>query len=403
VIVSALPPDRIATDVNERSQLNLFLYQVTPNPGWRNEGLPSRSGSGDRLTNPPLALDLHYLLSAYGARDLHPEILLGVGMQILHETPALPRDAIRRALAEPTPVSSGGGLPADLQQLFTSGLADQVEQIKIAPYSISTEEISRLWTAFQARYRPTAAYQVTVVLIESRRTTRSSLPVLRRQFVVAPFRQPVIERILSRSGPGALVLDQPILAGYDLVLRGRNLSADDTLVRIGGIEQTPESLTDSEAIAAIPAPLEAGIHGVQVVHRTGFGSPPVPHLGVSSNVAPFVLRPRIVSTLVTNVSGSGTVRSADISVTIVPPAGSGQSLVLLLNQVGTGISYSFQASPFAITSPPILSPPFSTDQITFSATGVAPGNYLTRVQVDGAESPLSATSGQYDAPVIQIP
>ena len=68
-------------------QLNLFLHQVTPNASWRNDGLPSRDASGrQRLTNPPLALDLHYLLTAYGAEELHSEILLGYAMQLLHET-----------------------------------------------------------------------------------------------------------------------------------------------------------------------------------------------------------------------------------------------------------------------------------------------------------------------------
>jgi len=43
VTVSTVPPDRVVT---ESSQLNLFLHQVTPNTGWRNEGLPSRDGSG---------------------------------------------------------------------------------------------------------------------------------------------------------------------------------------------------------------------------------------------------------------------------------------------------------------------------------------------------------------------
>ena len=38
VDVSALPPDQVDAD----SRLNVFLYQVTPNLGWRNEGLPSQ-------------------------------------------------------------------------------------------------------------------------------------------------------------------------------------------------------------------------------------------------------------------------------------------------------------------------------------------------------------------------
>src|SRR4029450_8270342 len=78
VTVSALPPDRVLVEGQaETSRLNLFLYQVTPNAGWRNQALPSHDPSGIRVTNPPLALDLHYLITAYGANELHAEILLG--------------------------------------------------------------------------------------------------------------------------------------------------------------------------------------------------------------------------------------------------------------------------------------------------------------------------------------
>ena len=37
--VSAGPPDLVRGQaVNDPTQLNLFLHQVTPNTGWRNEG-----------------------------------------------------------------------------------------------------------------------------------------------------------------------------------------------------------------------------------------------------------------------------------------------------------------------------------------------------------------------------
>ena len=74
--VSALPPDRIDLST-ETSRLNLFMYQARPNPGWCNTDQPSHDFTGRRLTNPPLSLDLSYLLSAYGAKDFHGEILLG--------------------------------------------------------------------------------------------------------------------------------------------------------------------------------------------------------------------------------------------------------------------------------------------------------------------------------------
>ena len=100
--VTAQPPDRITTGNTEANQLNVFLYQMTPNLGWRNVALPSRDGRGQRLSNPPLALDLHYLLSAYGSQDMNAEILLGYAMQLLHEMPVLTRDAIRTSL-NPSP------------------------------------------------------------------------------------------------------------------------------------------------------------------------------------------------------------------------------------------------------------------------------------------------------------
>ena len=133
VTVSTLPPDRLLpTSGTENTQLNLFLHQVTPNSGWRNERLPSRDDTGrTRLTNPYLALDLHYLLSAFGAEDLHAEILLGYAMQLLHENPVLSRAAVLRALNPSPPV--GATLPPALTALADCGLADQVEQIKITP------------------------------------------------------------------------------------------------------------------------------------------------------------------------------------------------------------------------------------------------------------------------------
>jgi hypothetical protein len=409
VTVTALPPDKIPTDTGERSQLNLALYQVTPNQGWRNEGLASRDSNGNRLTNPPLALDLHYLLSAYGARDLHAEILLGVGMQILHETPVLPRDAIRRSLAPPSSVSGGGGLPPDLQQLFTSGLAEQVEQIKITPFNITTEEIYRLWTAFQARYRPSAAYQVTVVLIESQRPTRATLPVLKRGIYVQPFRQPVIERLLSQAKPGDPILDQPILAGYTLVIQGRDLAGDSTVVSVGGISTAPATLAPEQVTARIPSGLVAGIQGVQVIQNTLMGSPPLPHAGVASNIVPFVLRPQIQPISVTNISGT-TLRSADITFSTIPSIGACQRVVLLLNQFNppagvTPQSYSFGTPLLAVVSPPIVfSPPGVSDQITIHVSGVVPGTYLARLQTDGAESLLGTdASGHFNSPQVVIP
>jgi hypothetical protein len=179
VTVTATAPDTIKLDAPEDPpQLNIFLHQVTPNPGWRNRELPSRSANGERLTNPPLALDLHYLITAYGRTDFQAEILLGYAMHLLHERPILDRPAIRRAL-DPSPLDVSM-LPATFQVLAASDLADQVETIRITPTVLPVEEMSKLWAAIQSHYRPSAAYQVSVVLIDAQRPARNPLPVLSR-------------------------------------------------------------------------------------------------------------------------------------------------------------------------------------------------------------------------------
>ena len=413
VTVTALPPDRIDTsEANQQSQLNLFMYQVTPNQGWRNVGLPSRDTRGERMRNPPLALDLHYLLTAYGASELHAEILLGYGMQLLHETPVLSRDAIRRALAPPT-TAPAGGLPDELRALSTSELAEQVEQIKITPESLNTEEISKLWAAFQAKYRPTSAYEATVVLIESRKSTKSALPVRARKVYVDSFRQPVVEKIMSQVKPDdPIVEDQPILAGYNLVIEGRQLTGEAVRVNVGGIEVTPapENISDTRIISSLPAGLQAGVRGVQVIHQKLMGSPPVPHRGFESNVAPFVLHPRIEGISVTNVQDSDSnLHSVDVQLTVKPAVGERQRVVLLLNEFKQSplspvettpmLSYSFLSPPMAL-----LSPPGPTENLTIPITRVRAGRYLARIQVDGAESPLGTDSaGQYNSPKVAVP
>jgi hypothetical protein len=179
VTVTASAPDQIKLDgAQDPPQLNVFLYQVTPNAALRNNALPSRSARGDRLTNPPLALDLHYLVTAYGKTDFQAEILLGWAMYLLHERPMLDRPAIRRAL-QPG-VLDLSMLPPEYQVLSASDLADQVEAIRITPVALPLEELSKLWTAIKAQFRPSAAYLVSVVLIEAAQPARSPLPVLSR-------------------------------------------------------------------------------------------------------------------------------------------------------------------------------------------------------------------------------
>ena len=238
VTVSAIAPDEIELGTDKQPRLNLFLYQVTPNIAWRNAGLPSCDSNGRRTGNPPLALDLHYMLTAYGALDLQAEVLLGYAMLLLHQTPVLPRAAIRKSLNPPTPPVTGSLLPAVYKALQASSLADQLEQIKITPEVMNTEELSKLWTAIQTHYRPTATYLVTVVLIQPTATTSAALPVLSRgprdpvtnletgPTVIATMRSPgpVISSFVYANGQNSAELgDAVVVNGQNLAGNGQTL------------------------------------------------------------------------------------------------------------------------------------------------------------------------------------
>jgi hypothetical protein len=320
VTVSALPLDRVVSSSNgdDQNQLNLFLHRVTPNLGWRNASLPTFDQNGRRVSNTPLALDLHYLLTAYGSEDFHAEILLGYAMQLIHETPVLSREAIRRALGAPSPVG-GDILPPTFRALSAAELADQVEQIKLSPESLDTEEISKLWAAFQSAYRTTVAYQATVVLIEGRHPIRSAQPVLKRgeedrgalvgASPKSPF--PMLEEVVPPNQEEVPPeRRQPIARlGETFALRGQNLEADVVAVRfdhrlldepieveIRDSARTPTEL--SVRVPNAPARWPAGLYGMTVALRSeGEDGQNTDALERTTNALPLLLAPKIANDL----------------------------------------------------------------------------------------------------------
>jgi hypothetical protein len=384
VTVSVLPPDRvIAAGSNEASQLNLFLHQVTPNTGWRNEGLPSRDASGrQRLTNHALALDLHYLLSAYTGGDLHAEILLGYAMQLLHETPVLTRQAIQTAL-HPSP-GVGTSLPPALQALADSGLEHQVEQIKITPEYLSTEEVSKLWTATQSHYRPTAAYMASVVLIEAARPTRSALPVLSRGPVdlatgrdrgvvvtpdlVPPF--PTIQIVAPDGGQPVARLGEVVdLIGHHLdgtnrevVLASDRFAIEETIAAAGTGGPTLMQFTIPVGDAA---DFPVGVYRVAArVVRPGESEPR------ETNRLGLTLAPHITGLpVVVGRDGAGT---ATFTVNFHPALRAGQTVTLLLGE------HAFAPEPF---TPPVTA-------LNFVIEDAPVGDHLARLRIDGVEGPI---------------
>jgi hypothetical protein len=357
--VGVLLPNIDPTGGNNKDRLNLFLYQTTLNTSWRNVGMPSRNSDGDRINNPPLALDLHYLITAFSRDAFHAEILLGVAMQILHETPVLPRDKIRsvlQALATTVPSLVG---------LASAGLEDQIDQVKITPQPMNIEEISKLWAAMQTQYQPTMAYQVSVVLIERNRSVKTAIPAQVLQLVALPYRSIVIDEILPKV----------ITSGSVITLKGMNFNGDQVQVLVNGAIVPPSVISGGEIQLALPTTLPAGVTGVQVQHFADFGAVSGLRQSFESNVMPFVLRPKIETAAVTTPLTGG---QAEVTLTITPAIEPNQKVILLMNQLGVekAAGYSFMVA--ARNTP--------QTQITVSLSNVQAGRYLLRVQVDGAES-----------------
>jgi hypothetical protein len=390
VTVSALPPDRIVTGPQEQPVLNLFLYQVSPNAAWRNVELPSRGTNGGRLENPPLALDLHYMMTAYGRGDVHAEVVLGFGLQALHEMPVLTRDAVRA-------VFSGGALPPLMARLATAELADQEELVTLTPQLLTTDELSKLWTGFQDKYRATAAFLATVVLIRSTAVLPTGPPVRKPLVSVRPLQNPRIQSVEPQMvvrATGASVQ----LVGEHLLAAGATTaefsSGDATFASAPAVGSTPFRL-----LVPLPDQLFAGPNVVRVVQAIELGEPPAPHGGASSNSAVVVLRPVVKPKSGTTVPDL-TIAAGRLTAKLDPRVGNKQVVELLLDEFGAPATRLPQS--FTVPAEPRTGAP--TDTVRFPLADVASGTYLLRVRVDGAETALETDgSGIYNAPQVTVP
>src|SRR5690349_142208 len=66
--IASISPNKLDTpqpSLTGQYRLNIFLYNVSLNPAFRNSALPLRNSTGDLVNNPQIGLDLYYLLSVY--------------------------------------------------------------------------------------------------------------------------------------------------------------------------------------------------------------------------------------------------------------------------------------------------------------------------------------------------
>jgi Pvc16 N-terminal domain len=313
------PPPFSTLDVNPRLEpprVNLFLYRVTENGFLQNQEIPGR-GTGSGFGHPPLSLNLHYLLTAYGNEELvgqttvfddsHAQFLLGSAMRVLHDLPAV------------TPNFATVRPPSGVVILHES-LRDDFEQVKTTLEPLTLDDLSKIWTALGLRMRLGASYVVNVVQIESRRRRTFPRPVGQPasptmpplptdapapgpMIYVFPIQTPTITDVRVRR-PGDTVEQSIAYAriGDTLVLRGTSIFAPITSVGFGDVE-VPASFAGPDRVEAVvpdatiaglgPIPperqLQPGVRTARIILR----DPMVPGARFSSNEAPFMLVPAV--------------------------------------------------------------------------------------------------------------
>jgi hypothetical protein len=378
VDVTARPLDKARNGANT-NQVNLFLYQTATDAALSNMPMPGQGKPGESGL-PPLPLTLYYLISSYGQNDddIQGHRLLGQAMSVLHDHPLLGAAEIRDACA------------ADLPE---SDLHNQIERVRITRESMSVDEMSKLWMIFKSEYRLSAAYQVSVVLIESRRATKTPLPVLSRGSedqgastqpdLKSPF-PTLTEVAFPRRQFSALLGDTLTISGFNLdganvlvTLSHPFLAAERVLTPQAGNTATEIRVT----IPNEPANLPAGFYSLSVaVTRPG------EVFSRTTNRLVFALAPQITSLMPMTVARAGT--NATVNITCQPDVRLAQRAALLLAD----------REVIAVAPPPPPpAPPPQTNTLNFQIPDAVPGEYFVRLRVDGVDSLVFDRSNE-DAP-----
>jgi hypothetical protein len=357
--VTTLPPDKaqVFGQADGDGRVNLFLYHTQMNPSWRNMDAP-RQVKPNESGHPPLALDLYYLLTAYERADGDSSVLahrlLGRAMLVLHDHPLLGADEIRAAVPN-------------------NDLADQIERVRITPQPMSLEELSKLWMIFQTGYRISAAYQASLVLIDSRRTSRTPLPVLTRG---EDDRGVTAQPDLVPPFPALLAINPPegqtaVRVGEELTLHGVHLQGDSVAVRFTSMRLSQPHLEaasgNAKEVKVTVPDIPAGSYTVAIrVSKAG-------QLDRFTNEFPLQIAPRITN--------------------IAPTSAAAGNLTLTLKCAPDVLPEQRAALLFGDREVPANAHAAPTDTLSFDIADAVAGEYFLRLRVDGVDSLIVERTG----------
>jgi Pvc16 N-terminal domain len=363
VVVTLQPLDKARGTITS-NQLNLFLYQVLRSPAWTNQNIPRQSQPGESPA-PLLPLNLWYLVTAYGRDDDATQPfghqLLGRAMSILNDHPILSPDDIRSA--------TSGTLPRQ-------DLDKQIERVRITLQPLSVEEISKLWTGFATQYRLSAAYEISVALIESTLPAKTPLPVLTRgqgdQGITSQTDLSSPFPSLSDAAPPGT---QPsVKLGDTLTLTGEHLDGTNvTVVFNHPVWTTPVQIAIPPGPSATATAIKVAIPNAPTVWPAGFYTAQV-----------MVQRPTETYLRSTNL----VTFSLAPSLTILPASSAAGNIVYTTTSQPD--VFPQQRASLLLGSQEILADAHAaqTNTLTFAAEDVVAGSYFVRLRVDGVDSML---------------
>ena len=134
----------LQSPIQNTLRLTVFLFEAGEDPSARNRPRVRELTAPDiRISKPPMALLLRYLLTPWGGTESARHAILGRAMQVLYDRPIL----------------SGSQLVGSL------AAEDQALKVTLAPLSL--EERTRVWHAVQRPYRLSVSYEVRVVNLDT--------------------------------------------------------------------------------------------------------------------------------------------------------------------------------------------------------------------------------------------
>jgi hypothetical protein len=313
-------------------RLNWFLYAVTPATAMVNME-PPQTGWTTRRGRPPLALTLHYLLTAdagelsdTGTEDDVVHAGLSAVMAALHDN---------GIFGAASPIASG---PPRTVADVTDALDGLVEPLRITLEAVPLETITALWNSGSHALRVSVGYQISLVIVPAQVPYVAGPPVQVRRVGVSPALLPVVTSV------------RPTTVSFDdaLTVAATGL-ADSHVVTLGRLPGDPDDPTDGR-----PNPATTHSTGPwQLAAIAGAG-------GFTTHLPNGELAPGRRPLVITNLADGLPAGSGHAVVTVVPlvvaagaPLQAGATTTLTVRHV-VGLGEAFfgaQAAPYAISGP----------------------------------------------------